>query len=76
MWVGLFSTGPEIINSLLNISTLVPQELLGQGFRWNATPVSEFWNVREGYYKFLLVSHYCSSPPPATQSFGLMGGAI
>ena len=44
-------------NSLLNISTRVPPELLGQVFRWNATPVGNYGEVRRGSYNFLLVSH-------------------
>ena len=45
-------------NSLLNISTLVPPELLGQVFRWNVTPVGNYGNPRKGSYNFLLVCHH------------------
>jgi len=45
-------------NSLLNISTRVPPELLGQVFRWNAIPAGDCGEVRRGSYNFLLVCHH------------------
>ena len=45
-------------NSLLNISTLVPPELLGQVFRWNVIPDYDFGDLGPGCYNFLLVSHH------------------
>ena len=47
-------------NSLLNISTIVPPEILGSIFRWNVTsetgpPTHGF---PEGTYNFLLVCHH------------------
>ena len=50
-------------NSLLNISTRVPPEILGYIFCWRVIPDLGHDNIcprgiREGSYKFLLVCHY------------------
>ena len=45
-------------NSLLNISTRVPPEILGHVFRWNVIPKGEFDGLRAGSYNFLLVCHH------------------
>ena len=45
-------------NSLLNISTLMPPELLGQVFRWNVIPDDDFGELKKGSYNFLLVCHH------------------
>jgi len=45
-------------NSLLNISTLMPPELLGQVFRWNVIPDYDFGELEKGCYNFLLVCHH------------------
>jgi len=45
-------------NSLLNVSTLLPPEILGTIFRWNATPDGGFAGVSRGAYNFLLVCHH------------------
>ncbi|KAF9648778.1 hypothetical protein BDM02DRAFT_3128861 [Thelephora ganbajun] len=45
-------------NSLLNISTRVPPEVLGYIFRWNITPEGDFGGLRIGSYNFLLVCHH------------------
>ena len=45
-------------NSLLNISTRVPPEILGQVFRWNVIPVGDFSELEKGSYNFLLVCHH------------------
>ena len=48
-------------NSLLNISTRVPPEILGDVFRWNATPDAgflDFGGLRKGSYNFLLVCYH------------------
>ena len=45
-------------NSLLNISILVPAELLGRIFRWNVIPDYYRGNVQGGSYNFLLVCHH------------------
>jgi len=44
-------------NSLLNISTRVPPELLGQVFRWNAIP-DDRGDLEIGSYNFLLVCNH------------------
>ena len=43
-------------NSLLNISTRVPVELLGQVFCWNVIPDCNGY-LKMGSYNFLLVCH-------------------
>jgi hypothetical protein len=44
-------------NSLLNISTCIPPEILGSVFRWNVVP--PYWGgLRRGSYNFLLVCHH------------------
>jgi len=45
-------------NSLLNISTLIPPELLGQVFRWNIVPDNDYGEPKNGSYNFLLVCHH------------------
>ena len=45
-------------NSLLNVSILLPPEILGTIFRWNATPDEDFGNPPKGSYNFLLVCHH------------------
>jgi len=48
-------------NSLLNISTRVPPEILGSIFRWNVVPdggFPDFGGLRKGSYNFLLVCHH------------------
>jgi len=45
-------------NSLLNITTRVPPELLGQVFRWNTIPVGDHGRLEKGSYNFLLVCHH------------------
>ena len=45
-------------NSLLNISTRVPPEILGHVFHWNIVPEGEFGGLRKGSYNFLLVCHH------------------
>jgi hypothetical protein len=45
-------------NSLLNISTLVPPEILGHIFCWNVIPEGDFGGLRKGSYRFLLVCHH------------------
>ena len=48
----------RVRNSLLNISTRVPPELLGQVFHWNVIPEEEFGGLQKGSYNFLLVCHH------------------
>jgi hypothetical protein len=48
-------------NSLLNISTRVPPEILGSVFRWNDIPDGHpphYYGMRRGSYNFLLVCHH------------------
>ena len=45
-------------NSLLNISTRVPPEVLGHVFCWNVIPRREFGGFQKGSYNFLLVCHH------------------
>jgi len=45
-------------NSLLNVSTHVPPELLGQVFSWNVIPERLFGEPEMGSYNFLLVCHH------------------
>ena len=48
-------------NSLLNISTRVPPEILGSVFRWNVIPgedYPDFGGLRRGSYNFVLVCHH------------------
>jgi len=48
----------RVRNSLLNISTRVPPEVLGQVFRWNVIPVGDFSELEKGSYNFLLVCRH------------------
>ena len=45
-------------NSLLNISTRVPPEILGHIFCWNVNPITDPGGLRKGPYNFLLVCHH------------------
>ena len=45
-------------NSLLNVSTLLPPEILGNVFRWNVIPDGDFGGLSEDSYNFLLVCHH------------------
>jgi len=62
-------------NSLLNISTRVPPEILGSIFRWNVIPdggFPDFGGMRKGSYNFLLVCHHwfgVASQTPELWSF-------
>jgi hypothetical protein len=59
-------------NSLLNVSTLLPPEVLGRIFRWNAIPDGDFGGLPKGSYNFLLVCHHwfqVASATPGLWSF-------
>ena len=59
-------------NSLLNISTRVPPEILGYIFRWNVIPVGDFDGLVKGSYNFVLVCHHwfeVASSTPELWSF-------
>jgi len=45
-------------NSLLNISTRVPPELLAEIFHWNVLPDWDLDELEKGRYNFLLVCHH------------------
>ena len=45
-------------NSLLNVSTLLPPEILGNIFRWNVIPDGDFGGLSEDSYNFLLVCRH------------------
>ena len=45
-------------NSLLNVSTHLPPEILGNIFRWNVIPVGDFGGLLKRSYNFLLVCHH------------------
>ena len=45
-------------NSLLNVSILLPPEILGSVFCWNVIPDGDFGGVPGGSYNFLLVCHH------------------
>ena len=45
-------------NSLLNVSTRLPPEVLGSIFRWNVIPYGDFGGLAKGSYNFLLVCHH------------------
>ena len=62
-------------NSLLNISTRVPPEILGSIFRWNVLPdggYPDIGGLRYGSYNFLPVCHHwfeVASQTPELWSF-------
>ena len=59
-------------NSLLNISTRVPPEILGYIFTWNLVRVLHFGGLPKGSYNFLLVCHHwfeAASNTPELWSF-------
>jgi hypothetical protein len=45
-------------NSLLNVSALLPPEILGSIFRWNVIPDQDFGGLPTASYNFLLVCHH------------------
>ena len=45
-------------NSLSNVSTLLPPEILGNIFRWNVIPDGDFGGLSEDSYNFLLVCRH------------------
>ena len=61
-------------NSLLNVSTLLPPEILGSIFRWNVIPDGDFGGLSKGSYNFLLVCHHwfevASHTPELWRSWG------
>ena len=61
-------------NSLLNVSTLLPPEMLVNVFRWNVIPDGDFGGLLKGSYNFLLVCHHwfevASRAPGLWRSWG------
>ena len=45
-------------NSLLNVSTLLPPEIIDSIFHWNVIPDGDFGGLSKGSYNFLLVCHH------------------
>ena len=59
-------------NSLLNMSTLLPPEVLGRIFRWNVIPDEYFGVLPKASHNFLLVCHHwfqVASGTPGIWSF-------
>jgi hypothetical protein len=59
-------------NSLLNVSTFLPPEVLGNIFRWNVIPDGDFGGLPKASYNFLLVCHHwfqVASSTPGLWSF-------
>ena len=61
-------------NSLLNVSTFLPPEILGKVFRWNVIPDGDFGGPSKGSYNFVLVCHHwfevASRTPELWRSWG------
>ena len=45
-------------NSLLNVSTLLPPEILGKIFSWNVIQGGDFGRLSKDSHNFLLVCHH------------------
>jgi hypothetical protein len=60
-------------NSLLNVSTLLPPEVLGSIFRWNVIPDGDFGGLPKASYNFLLVCHHWFQVASGTPGFGVSG---
>jgi hypothetical protein len=64
-------------NSLLNVSTLLPPEILGSIFRWNVIPDGDFGGLPKASYNFLLVCHHWFQVASATPGlWGFWGNSI
>jgi len=64
-------------NSLLNVSTLLPPEILGIIFLWNATPMGDFGGLSKGSYNFLLVCHHWFEVASRTpELWGFWGNSV
>jgi len=61
-------------NSLLNVSTFLPPEILGNVFRWNVIPDGDFGGLSWRSHNFLLVCHHwyqvASHTPELWSSWG------
>jgi hypothetical protein len=64
-------------NSLLNVSTLLPPEVLGSIFRWNVIPDGDFGGLPKASYNFLLVCHHWFQVASSTpELWGFWGNSI
>jgi hypothetical protein len=64
-------------NSLLNVSTLLPPEVLGNIFRWNVIPDGDFGGLPKASYNFLLVCHHWFQVASGTPGlWGFWGNSI
>ena len=64
-------------NSLLNVSTLLPPEVLGTIFRWNVIPDGDFRGLPKASHNFLLVCHHWFQVASATPGlWGFWGNSI
>jgi hypothetical protein len=64
-------------NSLLNVSTLLPPEVLGTIFRWNVIPAGDFRGLPKASHNFLLVCHHWFQVALATPGlWGFWGNSI
>jgi hypothetical protein len=64
-------------NSLLNVSTLLPPEILGSIFRWNVIPDGDFGGLSAASHNFLLVCHHWFQVASGTpELWGFWGNLI
>ena len=64
-------------NSLLNVSTRLPPEVLGNIFRWNVIPDGDFGGLPKASYNFLLVCHHWFQVASGTpELWGFWGNSI
>ena len=64
----------RIRNSLLNVSTLLPPEILGKIFRWSVARGGDFDGLPKGSYNFLLVCHHWFEVASNTQELWCFWG--
>jgi hypothetical protein len=64
-------------NSLLNVSTLLPPEILGRIFRWNVIPDGDWGGLPKDSHNFLLVCHHWFQVASDTpELWGFWGNSI
>jgi hypothetical protein len=67
----------RVRNSLLNVSTLLPPEILGNIFRWNVVPDGDFGGLPKASHNFLLVCHHWFQVASgAPELWGFWGNSI
>ena len=64
----------RVRNSLLNVSTLLPPEILGKIFRWSIARGGDFDGLPKGSYNFLLVCHHWFEVASNTQELWCFWG--